>query len=101
MVQVVMATVMVWLKLWYEDYQMKKSGETVPERTDVETQGKFGPYRTREQIEAMTQLCLALGYVLIFGGVAPLVVPMCCLVFLVQIRASAVLITTAVNRSVP
>jgi hypothetical protein len=67
----------------------------------VEVQGKFGPYRTREQIETMTRLCLNIGFVLIFGGIVPIIVPMCLLAFLVQLRAKAVLLTTAIDRPVP
>jgi len=100
-VEVVLATLQVKFKVWLEDYQLKKAGGTPQERTFVELQSKFGTYRTRELIESMTQLCLALGYVLIFAGIVPAVVPICFLIFTVRLRASAVLLTTAVNRPVP
>mmetsp|Transcript_54974 Transcript_54974/g.87229 ORF Transcript_54974/g.87229 Transcript_54974/m.87229 type:complete len:921 (+) Transcript_54974:112-2874(+) len=67
----------------------------------VEVQGKFGPYRTREQIETMTRLCLNIGFCLIFGGVVPIIVPMCLLAFFVQLRARATLLTSATDRPVP
>jgi hypothetical protein len=100
-VQVVVATLQVRILLWLEDREFTKKGELPPKRSFVEVQGKYGPYRTREQIEAMTSLCLTLGFVLVFGGVVPVIVPLCFIVFTVQLRASAVLVTSSVNRPVP
>jgi len=67
----------------------------------IELQGKYGPYRTREQIETMTRLCLTVGFVVLFGGVVPIIVPMCLLAFLVQLRAKAVMLSTAIDRPLP
>jgi hypothetical protein len=72
-----------------------------PTHNFVEKQGKFGPYRTREQIETMTRLTLNIGFVLIFGGIVPIIIPLCLLSFLVQLRSKAVLLTTAIDRPVP
>jgi len=49
----------------------------------------------------MTQLSLTLGYILIFGCVAPRIVPLCLLVFMIQLRAAGILMTTALKRTVP
>lgn len=76
-------------------------GKDAPVYSYVEEQSKYKPFRIREQIEVMTQLSLTLGYVLIFGALAPLIIPLCCIVFFVQLRAGAVLLTAAANRTVP
>merc|ERR1719454_361042 len=80
---------------------MGQAGEETPVRSFVEEQSKVGGFRVREQIEVTVQLCLTLGYILIFGAVAPRIVPMCLLVFMVQLRAAAVLITKAAHRTIP
>lgn len=80
---------------------MVAGGLEPPVYSFVEEQSKYGQFRVREQIEVMTQLSLILGYILIFGCVAPRIVPLCALVFMIQIRAAGVLMTTAVHRTVP
>lgn len=86
---------------WYEDYQMKKNGEKVKARSYVERQGKYVEFGDREQVEVTVELVLALGFVLIFGPVAPRIIPLCLFVFLVQLRAIAVMLTRTANRTVP
>merc|ERR1719221_1748099 len=49
----------------------------------------------------MMTLIIALGYVLLFGGVSAWVVPFCFAVFAVQVRALAVMLTTTVQRTFP
>jgi hypothetical protein len=100
-IHVVLAAVKVELALWYEEYTVSCMGEEPARRSFVEKQGKFAPFRIREQIEVTVQLALTLGYILIFGGVAPRIVPMCLLVFIIQLRAAAVFITHSAHRSVP
>lgn len=100
-VQVVVATLKVKIALWLEAYHMKKDGMDPPVYTYAEEQGKFSDFRIREQIEVMTQLALTLGFILIFSAIAPRVVILCFFVFIVQLRAAAVLITSACNRTVP
>merc|ERR1719329_1050910 len=46
-------------------------------------------------------LVISLGYVLIFGAVVPLSIPMCFLVFVVQLRATAYQATTSSRRPLP
>jgi len=102
--QVILAAVSVELKLWYEDYAMRQAlpaNESAGQRSFVERQGKFAPFRIREQIEVTVQLAVTLGFVLLFGAVAPRIVLLCLLVFLVQLRAGAVLITKSSHRTVP
>lgn len=100
-VQVFVGTLLVRFKLWYEQYQMKSKGMEAPTYSYVEEQSKYGDFNTREQIEVMTQLSLTLGYILIFGCVAPRIVPLCFLVFMIQLRASGRLMTTVLKRTVP
>lgn len=100
-VQVVIATLIVKIKLWWESRTIVMMGKDAPVYSYVEEQSKYKPFRIREQIEVMTQLSLTLGYVLIFGALAPLIIPLCCIVFFVQLRAGAVLLTAAANRTVP
>merc|ERR1719174_3107042 len=96
-VQVIVGTLMVKFNLWLEGYFMEKAGKERPVYGYVEEQAKYGQFRVREQIEVMTQLSLTLGYVLIFGCVAPRIVPLCFLIFLIQLRASGILMTTALK----
>jgi len=44
---------------------------------------------------------LSLGYVLLFGSAAPLIVPLCFFVFRVQVQASAMLLTECTRRPFP
>lgn len=94
-------TLLVKVLLFVEQWQAQSAGESVLVYSYVEQQSKYGRFRVREQIEGMTQLSLTLGYVLIFGCVAPRIVPLCFLIFMIQLRAGGVIMTTAVNRTVP
>jgi len=100
-VQVVVATLKVKLFLWWESRQIEKAGGTKPVYAFVEEQSKFGEFRIREQIEIMSCLAITLGYVLIFGAIAPRIIPLCFIVFVVQLRAAAMIVTTAAFRPVP
>merc|ERR1719362_1018971 len=100
-VQVVVQSLMVEVKLWLEKRQIRMAGGDPPRYCFVEKQSKFGKFRIREQIEVMTSLSVTLGYVLIFGAIVPGIVPLCFLVFVVQLRAGAVLVCTAACRTVP
>merc|ERR1719487_1844023 len=96
-VQILMKTIKVSVMLWWEERSLRKelegTGKEIPARGFVEEQAKYEPFRIREQIEAMVQLVIALGYVLIFGAVAPRIVPLCFCVFAVQFRATAYMTT--------
>jgi len=100
-VQVFVGTLLVRFNLWYEQYQMKSKGMAAPVYSFVEEQAKYGQFHTREQIEVMTQLSLTLGYILIFGCVAPRIVPLCFVIFMFQVRSSGMLMTTVLQRTVP
>eukprot|EP00747_Dinoflagellata_sp_TGD_P117409 gnl/TRDRNA2_/TRDRNA2_172601_c0_seq1.p1 gnl/TRDRNA2_/TRDRNA2_172601_c0~~gnl/TRDRNA2_/TRDRNA2_172601_c0_seq1.p1 ORF type:complete len:952 (-),score=137.05 gnl/TRDRNA2_/TRDRNA2_172601_c0_seq1:125-2980(-) len=99
--EVLFDSVSVKMSLWFEMYKMTSRSEIPPPRSFAEEQSKYAEFRSKEQIEAMLQLVLSLGYVLIFGVVAPITVPLCFLVFAVQLRASAHLLCHTAKRAVP
>ncbi len=102
-VEVWVVSLLVRVKLWLEDRALKKEVGTdaIPERTFIEEQGKFASYRMKDQITAMLQLVIPLGYVILFGGVAPIIVFYALAVFAVQLRATAFLLVTSSKRPVP
>jgi anoctamin-10 len=100
-VQTVLATYTVKFSLWYESRGIVNEGGKPPVYSYVEVQSKYSDYRFREQIGCMSQLCISLGYVLIFGPVAPRIIPICLAVFAIQLRAQAKLLCTSANRTVP
>lgn len=68
----------------------------------TEEQSKYGQFRVPEQIEIMLELVLALGFVLLFSSVATSgPVLFCFLVFVIQLRSSAYLLTTLSKRPTP
>jgi hypothetical protein len=67
----------------------------------VERQAKFPGYRFKEQIEDMLELVIALGYVFLFGAVAPSIVVFCLVVFIVQIGSNSYILLHFTQRSVP
>jgi hypothetical protein len=73
----------------------------LPERSYAEEQSKHAEFRVRQQIEAMCMLVISLGYVLIFGAVAPIMVPFCMGVFVLELRFTALMLTTLTKRTVP
>jgi hypothetical protein len=97
-------TLQVQFKLWYEMEELKKKlrpGEEVPKRSFAEEQAKYGEFRTNDTIKAFNVSFIALGFILIFGAVSPMIVPFCFLVFVVQLRATAFLLVTSTKRLVP
>lgn len=103
--QVAASCVKVQIFMWWEDRQMAKeyegTGKEVPVRGFLEEQAKYEDFRIRAQIEGMVQLVVALGYVLIFGAVTPRIIPLCFLVFVVQLRATAFMTTKSCRRPLP
>jgi hypothetical protein len=101
-VQVCMESFIVKMTLEWEMYQLRKQGvEEVPERSVEEEQAKYGQFRIKEQIVGMYQLVLGLGYVTLFGAIAPIVVPFCFIVFWISLRAQAYSLTHSLQRPVP
>eukprot|EP00418_Pyrodinium_bahamense_P084332 CAMPEP_0179070124 /NCGR_PEP_ID=MMETSP0796-20121207/30859_1 /TAXON_ID=73915 /ORGANISM="Pyrodinium bahamense, Strain pbaha01" /LENGTH=276 /DNA_ID=CAMNT_0020767207 /DNA_START=254 /DNA_END=1085 /DNA_ORIENTATION=- len=67
----------------------------------LEEQAKYVVITEQEEVQNMLTLVISLGFVLLFGGVAPLVVPCCLCVFAMQLRAFAVFLTTDAQRPHP
>mmetsp|Transcript_69538 Transcript_69538/g.122981 ORF Transcript_69538/g.122981 Transcript_69538/m.122981 type:complete len:918 (+) Transcript_69538:70-2823(+) len=95
------ATAKVKFLLWLEHWQMVRAGNEPRKRTYVEEQAKYATFQLREQVETMVQLVMALGFVLLFGSIEPLAVPLCFLVFYVQLRASGYLLCHWAQRPLP
>lgn len=93
---------MVKLRIWWEDYQLKRSGKThQAERRYIEEQSKFNDLAIPDQVEQVLQLVIALGFVCFFGCVAPLIVPFCLVVFMVYMRAFAWQLCHCTKRVMP
>jgi len=102
-VGVVLQTFIVKLKIWLEDRALKKelNVEELPKRSFVEEQAKYSNFHTIEQVQAMLQLVIPLGYVILFGGVAPITIVFAFGVFAVSLRARGFLLCTTTKRPVP
>jgi len=100
-VLVIVAAVKVKAALWWERRQMVAAGLHPPVYSFVEEQSKYSKFAIHDQVEAMSCLVQTLGYVLIFGAAVPRVIPLCFLVFVVQLRGLAVQLTTSTTRGVP
>jgi len=98
---VLAATAQVKFSLWWEARQIVANGGTWPEYSFAEEQSKYRKFTISDQVNSMTTLVLTLGYVLIFGAAVPRIIPLCFLVFTVQLRGLAVQLTTATCRNVP
>jgi hypothetical protein len=84
-------------RIWLANRKQSKFG---PEKF-IEEQSKLELFGIREEVEHMTSLTLTLGHVLIFGGIAPIAVPLCFIVFAFQLRAAAVTLTKNSKRAFP
>jgi hypothetical protein len=70
-------------------------------RAYVEEQAKYGTFDIEDQVMAMVQSTITLGYVILFGPVAPVVVPLCFLVLMIEVRGTAFYLTTTARRPFP
>jgi hypothetical protein len=89
--------------LWYEVYQYKKAnnGKEPPDRARCEEEAKMNPFRAEDQIDMMCQLMLSLGFIILFGGVVPIMVPFCLLLFALNLRMGAQVLVTSTQRPFP
>jgi hypothetical protein len=100
-IQVVSQIVIVKFKLWYEDYEYKKTfGKDPPPRSSHEEQAKLAKIDEATEVQNMMTLVMALGFVFHFGGVAPLALVFTLVLFTVQLRAFAKVMLAA-QRVVP
>jgi hypothetical protein len=73
----------------------------LPERSYAEEQAKHAEFGDRQQIEATCLLMISLGCIIIFGAVAPIMVPFCMAVFALELRFTAHMLATHAKRPVP
>merc|ERR1719223_1496367 len=102
-VTVTLTAFWVQLSIWLEDreFRNKNDGAEAPRRTFMEEQSKYSENHVQDQIQAMLELVISLGFVILFGGVAPIIIPFCFAVFMVQLRARAFLLVTSTKRAIP
>jgi len=116
LVEVIYGAQFVRFQIWYEDYKERKATaakqqerggilsayetEELP-RSWPEVQNKWVAYGMDRQVDQMVQPVLSLGYVLIFGGVAPIIIPVCLLKFVLVLRANAWMLVHCLKRPVP
>lgn len=91
----------VRFNLMWELRQLKKRNQQHPPRYLVEEQSKYAVITGSEELQSMMTLVISLGFIFLFGGVAPIVVPFCFCVFAVQLRAFAIMLTTCAKRPFP
>jgi hypothetical protein len=73
----------------------------LPKLPLLEAQSHFVEYRTLQQYRHTMRLLIPLGSTLLFGAVAPMMVLVTFLVFAVELRCQAYLLTTYYKRPVP
>jgi len=89
------------LKLKLEDWNAETEDGGPPPRAFMEEQAKYSKFEIQDQVETMLQLVLSLGYVVLFGAVAPVVVVIIWAVFVLQLRGSAWLLSHSCRRTFP
>jgi hypothetical protein len=102
--EVALSLVKVKASLWYRARRAMKPGQ---EKTRTggdsftEEQSGYQEFKSREQIWAMLYPVISLGHVLLFGAAAPIVVPLCLLVFVMARASTAFLLTNYAKRPYP
>lgn len=100
--EVIIQTFRLRYTLYKNHERIKKELGREPDKMCfTEAQEKFGEFRIHEQVQMMLQLVIALGFIILFGGVAPIIVPFVLAEFVVQLRATAFLLVTTTKRTFP
>jgi hypothetical protein len=92
----VLEVLQVWLVLKWEDRKLhgqKDKDVEVKHRSFLEEQAKYVPFDMRAQIENMLQLVIGLGFVMLFGTLQPMVVPLCLVHFAFTMRVRSMLLS--------
>lgn len=98
----VVSSLLVRFSLWYEAYQVeKKTSKPMASRYAIEEQAKYALISESVEVENTMTLVMSLGFIFLFGGIAPLCVPFCFIIFAVQMRWLAILLTTDAQRTFP
>jgi len=69
--------------------------------TGAEKQSRYVKVNNREHIDSMIQRVMALGYIIFFGAIEPLIVPAIFLMFVINLRMESWLTTTSKQRPWP
>ncbi len=83
----VLVTLLQVLQVRYKLYaeeralQSDRNYQRPVKRTFMEEQAKYGSFRTEEQIIVFNDLVISLGFVVIFGSVSPIMIPLGLFVF--------------------
>jgi len=102
MLGVVIQNMLVRYQMYREDKAYKeKFGRDPPPRKSLEEQAKFVVLSEKEEVMSTMMLMISLGYVLLFGGVSAVIAPLALIVFAVQLRAYATLLTAKAQRPLP
>jgi hypothetical protein len=102
--QVVVQCFVVRLMIWLEDRGLRQNlteGKELPKRGFAEEQAKYADFSQVEQIQTIIQSVIPLGFVIMFGCVAPIIIPFAFLVFVVQLRSTAFFLVTSCKRPIP
>jgi hypothetical protein len=81
----------VKFKLWYEMHQYRKAnnGKEPPQRPRSEEEAKMRRFRVEDQINFLCPLVVSAGYIILFGGIVPIMVPLSLLLFAAKLRLGA------------
>lgn len=92
----------VQASLWYHERKVSKGYKgPAMKRSFIEEQSNYIDFGLVEQINKMQTLTITLGYVILFGGIAPVIIPFCWAAFAVQLHACAFLLVTSTKQVVP
>lgn len=93
----------VRFKLWYEVYQYRKAheGRDPPQRSHSEEEAKMKRFGEEQQINFMCRLILSAGFIILFGGLVPIMVPLSLCLFAVNLRIGAHVLLTYTQRPFP
>jgi len=96
------AEMMVKFWLWWEirEYR-KKFGKEPPPRLEMEEQAKYANIGAKEEVMTTMPLMIALGYVLLFGGVSAAIIPLAFVAYAMHMRSYALLYTCYAQRTFP
>jgi hypothetical protein len=101
-VEVIVQKVLVMAKLWWEHHQYVKTyGKEPAQRSAIEEQAKYMAIDEEAQVMNTLYLMIALGFLLIFGGVSAIVVPLTFFMFALKMRSFAILCTSYAQRPIP
>jgi hypothetical protein len=93
---------MVKFWLWWEIRQYRKTfNKEPPPRLEMEEQAKYGAIGPKEEVMTTMPLMIALGYVLLFGGVSAAIIPLAFGLFAVHMRSQAILYLEYSQRTFP